>query len=188
MIKFGTDESVKIDQAHAELLKGLIVSHKPKTVLELGVGGGQGTDAMLSALEYNQQASEYTLVDNWHDFKFKQPPEVTERYGDRIEIVTCNEREYVFGCSKTFDFIMSDADHHRTDQWFEHVYNNLLNEGGILVYHDINLVDADAFHNLVNIYRDCKRLQLSHFLFNKNSRSDERCQRGLLVIFKNNAS
>lgn len=184
MIPFGQDQGVKIDIAHAELLRGLIVSHKPKTVLELGVGGGQGTDAMLAGLDYNLQPFDYTLVDNWNDFGFQQPKEVAERYGDRITIVTSDEREYVFGCNKTFDFIMSDADHHRTDQWFEYVYDNLLNNNGILVYHDINLVDADAFHNLVNIYNVCKQKNLPHMLFNRNSRMDERCQRGLLVIFK----
>lgn len=184
MIPFGEDEGVKIDVAHAGLLRGLIMSHKPKTILELGVGGGQGTDAMLSALEYNQQPYDYTLVDNWNDFGFKEPPEVGERYGSRIRIVTSGEQEFVFGCEQKFDFIMSDADHHRTDQWFEHVYQNLLNPNGILIYHDVNLVDADAFHNLTTIYRRCQEYVLPHMLFNRNSRTDERCQRGLLVIFK----
>lgn len=181
---FGTVELVKIDVAHAELLRGLIMSHKPKTILELGVGGGQGTDAMLSALEYNEQAYNYTLVDNWLDFDYVQPPEVAERYGSRINIVTSGEKEFVFSCDQKFDFIMSDADHHRADQWFEHVYQNLLNANGILVYHDVNLVDADAFHNLAGIYHKCRSDKIPHMLFNRNSKSGERCQRGLLVIFK----
>jgi len=181
---FGTVELVKIDVAHAELLRGLIMSHKPKTILELGVGGGQGTDAMLSGLEYNEQAYDYTLVDNWLDFDYVQPPEVAERYGSRINIVTSGEQEFVFSCNKKFDFIMSDADHHRTDQWFEYVYQNLLNPNGILVYHDVNLVDADAFHNLAGIYHRCRNDKIPHMLFNRNTKGGERCQRGLLVIFK----
>lgn len=184
MIPFGQDEGVKIDVAHAELLKGLIMSHKPTTILELGVGGGQGTDAMLEGLEYNQQEFDYTLVDNWNDFGFKEPPEVSAKYGDKINIVTSGEQEFVFGCNKKYDFIMSDADHHRTDQWFEYVYLNLLNDNGILIYHDVNLVDQDAFHNLVNIYKSCQEHNIHHMLFNRNSRDGERCQRGLLVIFK----
>lgn len=184
MIAFGEDEGVKIDQAHADLLRGLIVSHKPKTILEMGIGGGQGTDAMLSGLEYNQQAYEYTLVDNWMDFGYTQPTAVAERYGNLVNIVTSDERAYVFGCGKTFDFIMSDADHMRTDQWFEYVYSELVNPGGILVYHDVNLFDDDAFKNLISIYDKCKKIGINHKLFNANSRTDERCQRGLLVIFK----
>lgn len=184
MIPFGQDEGVKIDQAHADLLRGLIVSHKPKTILEMGVGGGQGTDAMLDGLDYNQQPYEYTLVDNWMDFGYIQPPEVAERYGSKVKIITSDEREFVFSCKDKFDFIMSDADHMRTDQWFEYVYSELLNSDGILVYHDINLFDADAFKNLISIYDKCKEFGLSHKLFNANSLPDERCQRGLLVIFK----
>lgn len=184
MIPFGKDENVKIDIAHAELLRGLIMSHKPKTILELGVGGGQSTDAILAGLEYNQQQYDYTLVDNWFDFGFKQPDEVGELYGSKIKIVTSEEKEFVFDCKQKFDFIMSDADHHRTDQWFEYVYQNLLNPNGILIYHDVNLIDAEAFHNLANIYHRCKELVLPHMLFNRNSKPDERCQRGLLVIFK----
>lgn len=183
MIPFGQDEGVKIDQAHADLMRGLIVSHKPKTILELGVGGGQGTDAMLNGLEYNSQEFDYTLVDNWNDFGFAEPEAVRAKYGDRITIVTSGEREYVFGCNKTFDFIMSDADHHHTDQWFEYVYSELLNPGGILVYHDVNIVDNE-FINLRDIYYKCQALGLSHKLFNANSLPTERCQRGLLVIFK----
>jgi predicted O-methyltransferase YrrM len=184
MIPFGQDEGVKIDQAHADLLRGLIVAQKPRTVLELGIGGGQGTDAMLSGLDYNQQEFEYTLVDNWFDFGHKQPDAVAEKYGNRINIVTSDERDFVFACEKKFDFIMSDADHFRTDQWFEYVYENLVNDNGILCYHDVNLVDNE-FVNLRTIYYKCREYGLAYKLFNLNSLPTERCQRGLLVIFKN---
>lgn len=184
MKPFGTDEGVKIDQAHADLLRGLIVAQKPKTVLELGIGGGQGTDAMLSGLEYNQQPYEYTLVDNWFDFGRQQPPEVAERYGSRIEVVTSDEKDFVFSCTKKFDFIMSDADHFQTDQWFEYVFAELVNDNGILCYHDVNLIDNE-FVNLRTIYYKCREYGLAYKLFNLNSLPTERCQRGLLVIFKN---
>jgi len=39
-IPFGEDETIKIDRCHADLLRGLIVAGKPRTVLELGIGGG----------------------------------------------------------------------------------------------------------------------------------------------------
>ena len=49
------------------------------------------------------------------------------------------------------DFIFSDADHHHApEQWFDKVYDDMLNPGGILCYHDINLVDND-FPNLREI-------------------------------------
>jgi predicted O-methyltransferase YrrM len=195
MIPFGEDEGVKIDVAHAHLITGLVKANKPTTVLEFGIGGGESTDAILEGLEYNQQAYKYTLVDNWHDWMpdiMKRvagavgecPAGVIEKYGTRIEIVTSTEQQYVFSCDKTFDFIMSDGDHHNADQWFEYVYENLLNPGGILIYHDVNLFDDDAFKNLITIYTRCQEYGISHQLFNRNSLPEERCQRGMLVIFK----
>jgi predicted O-methyltransferase YrrM len=183
MIPFGQDETVKVDQAHADLLTGLIVSNKPKTVVELGIGGGQGSDAIIKGLEYNSQDYDYTIVDNWMDWNYVRPEGVTEKYSSFATIVDSDERAFVFGCNKKFDFIMSDADHHRTEQWFDYVYSELLNEGGILCYHDVNLFN-DEFPNLVSIYTKCKDMGLSHKLFNLNSLPTERCERGLLVIFK----
>ena len=186
MAIFGDDEGVKIDTAHAELLKGLVIAHKPTTILELGAGGGKSADAILEGLEYNQQSYDYTLVDNWLDFGYFMPSGLEERYEGKItRIVTANEKDFIFNCQNKYDFIMSDADHNQTDQWFEHVYNNLLNDFGILIYHDINLFDEQAFPNLRTIYEKCKTYGLSHMLFNKNSLPEERCERGLLVIFRN---
>jgi hypothetical protein len=184
MATFGQDESVKVDIAHSNLLTGLVMANKPKYVLELGVGGGRSTDAILAGLEYNQQLFKYTLVDNWYDFGFVMPEEVGNKYGSTVEIVTSDEKDYVFSHVKNFDFIMSDADHHNTNEWFEHVYDNLLMDGGILCYHDINLVE-ESFVNLREIYNKCQERNITHMLFNKNSLPYEKCQRGLLVIFKN---
>jgi len=184
MIPFGQDINVKIDVAHSEFIKGLVKAHKPRTVLEIGIGGGQSTDAILEGLEFNQQGYHYTVVDNWQDWQGTIPAGVIEKYQNKLEIVTSGEREFVFSCQNSYDLIMSDGDHMRADQWFEYVFANLVSPGGVLIYHDINLVDANAFHNLTKIYERVKLLGLSHYLFNKNSRADERCQRGLLVIYK----
>jgi predicted O-methyltransferase YrrM len=181
---FGWDESIKIDVAHSNLLTGLVMANKPKTILELGIGGGRSTDAILAGLEYNQQKYDYTLVDNWYDFGYTPPMEVMSKYGPKMKIVTSPEKEFVFSCDKQYDFIMSDADHHHTNEWFEYVYDNLLEDDGILCYHDVNLLE-DVFINLRDIHTKCKERNLTHFLFNKNSIPGERCQRGFLVIFKN---
>ena len=185
MSAFTTRTEIKIDTAHAELIRGLVIAHKPKILLELGVGGGKSVDATLSALNFNQQTYDYTLVDNWLDFGGTIPPEVTALYQDKLNIVTSAEKDFVLNCKKTFDYIMSDADHQQSHTWFEHVYNNLLNPGGILIYHDVNMFDLQAYPGLREIYQKCQSTNKSHFLFNKNSLPDERCQRGLLVIFKN---
>jgi predicted O-methyltransferase YrrM len=199
MIPFGEDEGVKIDEAHAHLVTGLVKANKPTTILEFGIGGGESTDAILEGLDYNQQAYKYTLVDNWYDWMPDNikgfpdavgecPAGVIEKYGSRVEIVTSPEHKYVFECNSTYDFIMSDGDHFNTDKWFEYVYDKLLNPGGILIYHDVNLFDHDAFKNLITIYTRCQDYGISHQLFNRNSLPKERCQRGLLVIFKPEAA
>jgi predicted O-methyltransferase YrrM len=183
-MKFGENDNVKIDIAHANLIKGLVQSHKPNNVLELGIGGGASADVIVEALEYNQKSYSFTIVDNWYDFSFTMPKEVEERYGKFAEIVTSDEKEYIFNCKEKYDFIMSDADHFNTEKWFDYVYDNILNENGILIYHDINIIE-DSFPNLREILYNCQRTNKNHYLFNMNSRTDERCYRGLLVIFKN---
>jgi predicted O-methyltransferase YrrM len=189
MAKFGQDEAVKIDWAHAGLLEGLVSSGKPKKILELGVGGGRSLESILKGIEYNSQPYEYTLVDNWGDWGGVMPPEVTELYQEKVHnIITSDEKDFVFSCQEKFDFIMSDADHYRADQWFEYVYDNLLNDNGILIYHDVNMDDhwyAGNFFNLRNIYEAVKTKKISHRLFNVSSLPEEQCERGLLVIFKN---
>jgi predicted O-methyltransferase YrrM len=183
-IPFGQDENVKVDTAHAMLLTGLVVANKPKTILEIGIGGGQSCDAILSGLKFNQAKFEYDIVDCWWDWQGVQPEGVTEKYGEFCNIITSYEKDFVFGTDKSYDFIMSDGDHFNADKWFEHVFDKLLNPGGILIYHDVNLVDQEAFKNLNEIYYRCQEYKIRYQLFNKNSRDDERCQRGLLVIFK----
>ena len=176
---------VVIDPAHNSLIHGLVRAHKPQRVLEIGLGGGTSLDTILQALDMNQQAYDYTLVDNWYDWSGQRPPGVTERYGDQIQIVESSERDFVATCDQTYDFILSDGDHHHADQWFDRVYHDLLAPGGIVIYHDINLVQ-DEFVNLRQILYTCQQQGLTHMLFNQNSRSDERCHRGLLVISKTN--
>lgn len=189
MAKFGQDEAVKIDWAHAGLIEGLVLASKPKKILELGVGGGRSLESILSGLEYNDQPYDYTLVDNWGDWGGVMPTEVTELYSNKVQIIiTSNEQDFVFSCKDKFDFIMSDADHNRADQWFEYVYENLLNDNGILIYHDVNMDDNWPFGNFFNlrkIYETVKAKKISHRLFNVSSLPEEQCERGLLVIFKN---
>ena len=162
----------------------MILSQKPKNILELGLGGARSCDAIIKAIDYNNNNPKFTIIDNWLDWNGIMPKKVYETYGKRANIITMDEKEFIFSVKDKYDFIMSDADHNRTDQWFEYVYDNILEQGGILIYHDINLIE-ESFINLRSIYEKCKERNLHHYLFNNNSLPHERCQRGLLVIFKN---
>lgn len=77
---------------------GLLRSHKPETVLELGVGSGRTTAKMITALK------KITLVDNWVDWKGDRPSHIKE-LEEHVDIVESDEKEYLFSCNKTFDFI-----------------------------------------------------------------------------------
>jgi predicted O-methyltransferase YrrM len=175
------NELVVVDKAHAALLKGLVASSKPTKVLELGLGGGESLDAILEALTFNAQPFELTLVDNWMDWGYQRPPGVEEKYAPRVKIIESSEFEFISKTKERYDFIMSDADHLNTHHWFEYVFQNILNDDGILVYHD---VDPKNFPGLYGIFEKTARKRLSHHLFAKSSRADERCERGFLIIFK----
>jgi predicted O-methyltransferase YrrM len=185
MPQFNTLDGIQVDDAHVALINGIVKSQKPQRILELGLGSGTTTDAILDGLTFNQQPYEFTLVDLWLEpgWNNQCPPEAVEKYSPYIDIITSDEKTYVFSCAKTFDFIMSDADHMHTQEWFEYVYSELLEPGGTLLYHDVTDM---YFPNLKEIYEKCKQYELRFTLFNKNSRADERCQRGLLVIYKPN--
>lgn len=191
---------VQVDICHGDLIANLVKCHKPKKVLELGFGSGFTSRKILEALETNETGplvstygppATYTLVDNWLDWRENgvPPPDMTEFQTPRTTIVQMNEHDFVFRAREKWDFIFSDADHFNTEKWFEYVFDNLLSEKGILIYHDIcELPPPNGefwFPNLTKILDKTRERKLSHYLFNKDSLVSERCWRGLLVIFKN---
>ena len=176
------DNLVKIDQNHALLVQSLVMCRKPRKVLEIGFGAGEATKAILAGLRYNRTPIDYTVVDNWMDFGGAQPAATrTEEFGG-INFITSDEFAFVANCQTIYDFIFSDADHLNTQLWFEHVYGKLLSREGILIYHDVT--NSAMFPNLMTIYTDTIKNNYHHVLMNQNSFPGERCDRGLLVIFK----
>jgi predicted O-methyltransferase YrrM len=180
-------DNVAVDQCHLDLVYGLIVSHKPKSVLELGVGSGRTTRTIIRATDNNEDKPAITLVDSWADFGGKVP-ECIENYKKFCKVVTSEERDFVFSTRDAYDFIFSDADHWNADKWFDYVYDRLLSPNGILVYHDVSTGPLPnnelRFPNLTNILYKCKARGLSHVHLDRCSKKGEKCYRGLLVIFK----
>jgi predicted O-methyltransferase YrrM len=176
------DRIAAIDEAHASLVTSLVACRKPRTVLELGFGAGRSCRSILNGLAFNGVSYSFDLVDNWLDFDGKPPAEVAKPEYASVKFTTQGEKDFVFSCNRKFDFIFSDADHIHTQDWFEHVFDNLLDREGILIYHDVT--NAQFFPNLLRIYTDAIRRDVHHMLFNYSSRKDERCDRGMLVLFK----
>lgn len=181
---------IEIDIAHAQLIKGLICSAKSENILEFGFGGGRSCEAILQAAEYNQNRPNYTLVDCWLDWDGIEPGgfnTVKDKYLEYtrgISLIAMREKEAVEKLiqeGRKFDFIMSDADHEHTHEWAENVFNDLLESPGILIYHD---ADNKQYPGIKEIRHMDSFEGSARLLFNRKTRKDEACERGLLVIFK----
>lgn len=176
---YQAEQYVKMDENHIDLIYSLIISSKPKKILEIGVGTGAVSLKLLNATEYNQITPDITCVDNFYDWNGQQPNGF-EEFKDNFKFVISDEKSFVESCSEKFDFIVSDADHLRTNEWVDKTLN-LLNDGGILIYHDVT---NPSYPNLFEIVNYVRENQINYMIFNKNSLQNERCERGLLVIQK----
>ncbi len=172
-----------IDAPHANLLCGVIMSSKPARVLELGVGTGYATKAITDALLYNKHGA-LTCVDNWIDYGGEEPPLAGELRSLGAIVVTASEGEFVAACRDTmagaYDVIVSDADHHNAQNFVDD-HLRLLAPGGFLFYHDT--INGD-YPNLATIREKLTAAGVKFTEFSKNTRPDERCQRGWLMATK----
>lgn len=171
---------IAMDQNHIELIYGLIISHKPMSVLEIGVGSGFLTKKIIAGFEYNQIKIDIDCVDNFFDWNGNAPRHILNI--PNINLINKSEHDFIESCNKQYDLIVSDADHFNCHRWIEETCK-LLKPSGFLVYHDVT---NKSFPNLLSIKEYFMQLpeQYSSLLFAKNSRNDERCDRGLLITQK----
>ena len=169
---------VAIDECHIDLIYGFAVALKPNNILELGYGSGRTTNALIRACDKNN-LGKITLVDSWYDWHGSKPDLNGIENNSRIELIVSTEENFVRNCNNKFDLIVSDADHTSSHQWWQQTID-LLNEGGIALFHDVTNND---FPNLKNIILQSE-VKYKTKVFNKSSSSHERCERGLLVLFK----
>lgn len=169
---------VIIDLNHIKLIESLIMCLKPRLILELGIGSGSVTLAISDALACNQtDFAKITCVDNFLDWGGRVPEEVQKL---PVTLIIKREKEFIETCDQKYDFIVSDADHDHSHEWAERTLG-LLNPKGIIVFHDICNPD---YPNLTEIVQVVDRLKYPRVIFDRSSREDERCSRGLLVVFK----
>ena len=171
---------VAVDKCHAILLYGIITSIKPDNVLEIGIGSGFITKTILHALNYNGKGH-LKSVDNWYDWRGKEPKHVQELRDMGCNIVAPIEEEvFVKSEKKTYDIIMVDGNHNEGGNWAEDTYR-LLNDGGMLFAHD---VDQERYPTLKRYIEIAKERKYNFSVFNKNSLNNEECDRGLLMVKK----
>jgi predicted O-methyltransferase YrrM len=165
-----------IDLNHNLLLMGAVMSKKPETVLELGIGTGLASWSILTALKYNERGR-LVCVDNWHDSGGIEPGHVAPIRQAGAEIVVSDEESFVKSCpSDSFDLLVSDADHTRSGLWLEE-HLRIVKDNGFLFFHDTNNPAWPTLHSIPG-----RVSHLPHHHFTENSRADERCQRGWLWV------
>jgi len=166
---------IGIDENHCQLIYGLVVANKPMRILELGYGLGKSFDAIENGCLYNQLPYTHVLVDDWSQWSgVEQPIDPSAN----LELHSCTEEQFVTAYQgEDFDFIVSDADHGKSHRWFGEVCS-MIRPGGIGLFHDINNP------NLLRCVAEARLMQMSCHVFERSSRRDERCERGLLVVFK----
>jgi predicted O-methyltransferase YrrM len=190
---------IATDFAHNMLIYGVVLSHKPDEVLEIGVGSGNGTKAILAALDYNKKGK-LTCVDNYIDHKKHQdmketdghPPIVNEMMNhERFNIVVSSEEDFVSISDKDlYDVIISDADHGNCGNWVEKVFD-MCKEDGVIFVHDVHSGNLGSPGKYVDYARE---KSMPCIIFNKVSRNGpipiaeatdgERTHRGMAMIVK----
>jgi spermidine synthase len=178
---YQTNPIVAMDDNHVDLIKSLVMCNKPKNILEIGIGSGIVTKVLIEASQYNKINVNITCVDNFYDWN-GNVPEGFDSFINYINFINSNEKDFVYNCVDKYDFIVSDADHHNTNEWVDKTYD-MLNNNGILIYHDVTNKD---FPNLYNIVDYVVNNNINYIIFNKSSLPNERCERGLIVIYKKN--
>ena len=175
--QFDHNNIVALDRAHNLFLVGAVLSKKPNDVLELGIGTGYVTASLIHALSYNRKGR-LTSVDNWFDWGGKEPPGVDNLRKAGVNVVSMGEGEFVRQApTDGWDFMVSDADHHRSQEWIdEHL--RIVRDGGFMFFHDTN--QPGVFPGLATIEGKLKERGIFTLHFKENSRQDEHCNRGWL--------
>lgn len=170
---------VAMDQNHAEFIYGCLVAQKPHRVIEMGVGVGVVTRYLIKGIKYNE-TGRLLCVDNWLDTGGNEPEFFAELRPD-LDFLLATEEEFVSSSpANIYDFLVFDADHGATDKRIDKILE-IAKPGAFLFFHDVNTPD---FPNLGNITKKVKELGLDHYVFTKSTRTDERCERGLLFVIK----
>jgi hypothetical protein len=179
VLRFDHRNPIAIDRAHNLFLVGAVLSKKPRNVLELGIGTGYLTMSLIHALRYNG-VGQLTSVDNWFDTHGIEPKFGADLRAAGVKIVSSGEKEFWQQArSSSFDFLISDADHQNSADWFEH-HIRVVERDGLMFFHDTNM--PDMFPGLAKLEARIKNLGFPYYHFTQSSRPDENCGRGMLFV------
>lgn len=180
---FDNSDITALDRCHNLFLFSAVLSKKPETILELGIGTGYVTMSLIHALRYNNRGR-LTCVDNWFNWRGQEPDGIDKVRAAGVEVIApVMEEEFVKNCpSDRYDFLISDADAFLSGLWVdEHL--RITRQNGFMFFHNTNL--KDIYPNLQLIEKRVKELGLFYYHFTENSRPDECCNRGWLFVINN---
>jgi predicted O-methyltransferase YrrM len=169
-------DRVEVDLVHNCLIFGAVLSSKPTNALELGIGKGYATRAILYALKYNQ-IGRLTSVDDWHDWKGEEPSHIDDLRNLGVNVIApIDEGDFVRSQpDNSYDFLMSDGSHRHAGEWAEDVFR-IMKYDSIMFFHDVKCPSPRRYIEL------SKEKNLPHFIFSKSSLANESCERGLLMV------
>jgi len=180
-IQLSRPNRAAVDVPHGIIILGALISSKPEKILEIGIGTGFITNLLLDGVSYNQ-TGQVTSVDNFHDLGGNLPNKVFEDLKQRrsINIIApMQERDFVMSTKENeFDFLVSDGDHNHAGEWVEDIFR-IMKPDSFMFFHDTN---NPGYPGLKNYKTLADKHNKPNFLFSKSSRSDEDCERGILMV------
>lgn len=167
---------IEIDLVHNCLIFGTVLSSKPTNALELGIGKGYATKAILYALKYNQ-VGKLTSVDDWRDWNGKEPGHINDLKSLGVNVVApIDEGDFVRSQpDNSYDFLMSDGSHRHAGEWAEDIFR-IMKSDSIMFFHDIRCPSPKRYIEL------SEKMNLPYFIFSKSSLPNESCGLGLLMV------
>lgn len=178
-------QETAMDSCHYLHILGSLLAKKPERVLEIGIGTALLTVGLSMGLRFNQKGS-LTCVDNWKEWHGIEPPEIAALKEAGVCVVApVEERDFLAGCpDNAYDFVVSDGDHCNIAQWVDE-YFRITTPGGFVYFHDTN--NTGMFPSISRVQERVLELGLPCYHFISNSRSEERCERGLLMVINTKA-
>jgi ubiquinone/menaquinone biosynthesis C-methylase UbiE len=171
---------IQIDLCHQDFIFGCARAKKPKNVLELGFGTGDTTMQLIEAIGTNCNDANFTVVDNLFDWQGKKPDKLQDYEKYFLDFKLSDEKTFVEQCSSdTYDFLVSDADHQSAHDRFEQL-RRIVKHDGFMFFHDTNT--PETYPILATFKERAEQYGLPCFHFTESSRSDEKCERGLLFV------
>jgi predicted O-methyltransferase YrrM len=167
---------IQIDPTHISFIYGCMIARKPYNILELGVGTGLTTQALIKARNFNGRGI-ITCVDNWSGYG-GTPPDYVKELSKDVIIITAEEEDFVENSQQgVYDFLVFDADHFATEKRIARIFS-MAKINAFLFFHDV----TSSFTNLSYIIDWVKDRKYPYYVFNECSRPDEECSRGLLFV------